>query len=270
MHEPRRHDDGKSLLRAMVRTPEGQLIDLDALLKEVGARPLPSELWAEHATVASMAAEVRAARRSMDEPVRRRTVHRPVTRAAVAAATIVITAGSSLAVTGHLPDGARDFASEAFAMFVPARERLWAASDSTSPGTDQPFTAPELGVTGDDPLADDHVEPSDEGQTGVGGQIGRGNGGTIGGGSDEPGSAGEDTDGEIGSGEGPAGNGSEDGSSDDGSGSGAGGETGGGGGGVDAGGDGGGGTGATVAEAPGTAVATAERQRRWERRQRRC
>src|SRR5688572_6468118 len=129
MHEFRPRDDGKSFLRAMMRKPEGQLIDLDALLREVGARPLPSELWGEHSTVASMAAEIRAARASIAEPVRRRTVHRPVTRAAVAAATIVITAGSSLAMTGHLPDGARDLASEAFAMFVPARERLWAASD---------------------------------------------------------------------------------------------------------------------------------------------
>ena len=48
-------------------------------------------------------------------------------RAAVAAATIVITAGSSLAMTGQLPDAAREFASEAFAVFVPSRERITAS-----------------------------------------------------------------------------------------------------------------------------------------------
>ena len=41
-------DDGVSSLRAMIRSQDGRLVDLDQLLREVGTRPLAEELWDEH------------------------------------------------------------------------------------------------------------------------------------------------------------------------------------------------------------------------------
>ncbi|MGH2680660.1 MAG: hypothetical protein ACRDG8_09320, partial [Actinomycetota bacterium] len=169
--DPRRRDDGKSLIRAMVRRPDGHLIDLDALLRDVAARPLPSELWAEHATVASMATHVRASRDAwvLTPPARRS--HRPIVRGAIAAATIVITAGSSLAVTGQLPDAAREFASDAFAMFLPPRERISASSVPMAPTTDQPLDPPEHGAVDPRSFDGDSEDTTDTRDSAEGGRM---------------------------------------------------------------------------------------------------
>jgi hypothetical protein len=143
MIDPGRRDDGKSFLRAMVRVPSGRLIDFDELLRDVDGSALPEELWAEEATVASMAAKVRASRDAwvLTKRPTRRPIG-PVMRSAVAVATVVITAGSSLALTGDLPATAREFASRALAVFVPSRERTTASSVPMAPTTDQPLDPP--------------------------------------------------------------------------------------------------------------------------------
>jgi hypothetical protein len=108
MFDPRiGRDDGKSMLRARVRKDDGRVIDLQQLLREVAHDPLLEELSGEQATVVSIAREVRATRDLwVATKRRRRSAARPLTRIAVAAATVVITAGSSLAVTGGLTGSA--------------------------------------------------------------------------------------------------------------------------------------------------------------------
>src|SRR5919109_2602572 len=179
------------MLRALLRRRDGDVVDLEQLLRDTAHDPLLEELRNERTTVVAIASEVRASRDLwVAEPRRRRSIARPVTRVAVAAATVVITAGSSLAVTGGLPDPARALASDWLALIVPPRARVAASAPPTPRSSERPFAARGEGSTltsvEEDAIADridlsnDRVRSGNGGVTGsdaAGEHVGAGDGG---------------------------------------------------------------------------------------------
>ena len=183
--------DDRAMLRALLRRRDGDVVDLEQLLRDTAHDPLLEELRNERTTVVAIASEVRASRDLwVAEPRRRRSIARPVTRVAVAAATVVITAGSSLAVTGGLPDPARALASDWLALIVPPRARVAASAPPTPRSSERPFAARGEGSTltsvEEDAIADridlsnDRVRSGNGGVTGsdaAGEHVGAGDGG---------------------------------------------------------------------------------------------
>jgi hypothetical protein len=97
------HDPTPSMLRAVIRDDAGRHVDVQRFFHELSAPARAAELLAEHEVVASMVAEIRAQRRDDGQRSARHSAFRAAARVVIVTGTIVMTAGSSLALVGGLP-----------------------------------------------------------------------------------------------------------------------------------------------------------------------